>query len=236
MRPGKPNASFSYCNADFDKFNALIVTKLFSGIFWCNVNVLIEQLYNWIRLFKFQTVPRRKRHRYQLSAWVTQTTLNLINKLFTVKRNQPGNYEKIKLMQRSCERSIEQDRANFESRLANARSTSKLFKYFPTFKSTCIPASVFYINGIATDSKSQCCLFSKFFASIFILSGDFVPVEEVEVENPLLDFGVSQSKIGSICENRDATKAVGPDGIPLIPFKICAKTISKSMASVFCKI
>ena len=29
MRPGKPNASFSYCKADFDKLNALIVTKPF---------------------------------------------------------------------------------------------------------------------------------------------------------------------------------------------------------------
>ena len=94
-------------------------------------------------------------------------------------------------MQRSCERSIEQDRANFESRLANTRSTSKLFRYFRTFKSTCIPASVSYINEIATDSKSQCRSFSKFFASIFTVSSDFVPVEEVEVENPLLDFDVS---------------------------------------------
>ena len=82
-------------------------------------SILIEQWYNWIRLFIFQTVPRRKRHRSQLSHWVSQTTSNPIKKLFTVKRNQPGNYEKIKLMQRSCERTIEQDRANFESRLAN---------------------------------------------------------------------------------------------------------------------
>ena len=79
-------------------------------------------------------------------------------------------------------------------------------------------------------------MFSKFFASIFTVSSDFVPVEEVEVENPLLDFDVSQSKIRSICEILDATKAVGPDGIPPILFKICAKTISKSMASVFYKI
>ena len=74
MRPGKPNASFSYCNADFDKLNALIVSKPFSGICWSNVNVLIEQWYNWIRLFIFQTVPRRERHRSQLSLWVTQAT------------------------------------------------------------------------------------------------------------------------------------------------------------------
>ena len=93
MRPGKPNASFSYCNADFDKLNALIVTKPFSGICWSNVNVVNEQRYNWIRLFIFQTVPRRKKHRSQLSPWVTQTTSNLIKKLYTVKRNQPGNYE-----------------------------------------------------------------------------------------------------------------------------------------------
>ena len=198
MQTGKPYASFSYCNSNFDKLNALIVNK------------------------------RRKRHRSQLSPWVTQTTSNMIKKLYTVKRNQPGNYEKIKLRQRSCERSIEQDRANFESRLANTRSTSKLFKYFQTFKSTCIPNSVSYINESATDSKSQCRLFSKFFASIFTVSSNFVPVEEVEVENPLLDFDVSQIKIRSVCENLDVTKAVGPDGIPPIVFKLCAKNHQQS--------
>ena len=227
MRSGKPNNSVSYCNADFDKLNALIVTKPFSGICWSNVNVLIEQWYNWIRLFIFQTVPRRKRHRSQLSPWVTQTTSNLFKKLYTVKRNQPFNYQKIKMMQRSCQRSIEQDRAKFESRLANTRSTSKLFKYFRTFKSTCIPASVSYINEIAADSKSQCRLFSKLFASTFTVSSDFVPVEEVEVENLLLDFDISHSKIRSICENLDVTKAVGPDGIA----PILSKSVLKPSAS-----
>ena len=43
MQPGKPDASFSYCNSDFDKLNALIKTKPFSEICWSNVNVLIEQ-------------------------------------------------------------------------------------------------------------------------------------------------------------------------------------------------
>ena len=236
MRPGKPNASFSYCNADSENFYSLIVTKPFSRICWSNANVVIEQWHIWIRLFVFQTVPRRKRHRFQLSPWVTQTSSNLIKKPFTVKRNQPGNYEKIKLMQRSCERSIEQYRANFESRLANTRSKSKLFKYFRTFKSLCVPASVSYINEIATDSKSQCRLFSKVFASIFIVSGNFVPVGEVEIEKPLFAFDVSQCRTRSMCENLDATKAVGPAGIPPILFKICAKIISQSMASVFYKI
>ena len=86
-----PTAIFSYCNGGFD---ALIEQKPFSGVSWSNVNVLIQQWINWIKLFVFQTDPRRKKRRFHLSLWVTPSTSNLIKRLETTKRNQPISIQK----------------------------------------------------------------------------------------------------------------------------------------------
>ena len=62
------------------------------------------------------------------------------------------------------------DRIEYESKLADARSTDSLFKFYRSFKTSKTPTSMFYLNEHANDPGAQAELFSKYYASKFIKS------------------------------------------------------------------
>ena len=236
FRPGKPTAILSYCKGNFNSSNAIFEEKPFSGLCWSNVYVPIEQLCSWTKLFVFRKVPCMKKRRSHSTPWVNPSFLNLIKLPEMTKRNQPINRTKIRFLQKSREENLERDRANFETKLSHKRSTSQLFKDFRSFHSTRIPNSIVYRTEIATDSRSRSDLFCNFFGSIFTVSTDFISLEECIHEKLLVDFNVSKEQLQHICESLDNKKATGPDELPSISFKRCAKTINKSLAKLFHKI
>ena len=132
---------------------------------------------------------------------------------------------------------IEADRADYESNLGSSRSTTSLFRYFRSFKSTSIPLTVNYSDETANDPKSQCTLFSEYFSKIFKQSSvpTFDELSETVLES-LRDFDISISNIENVCNSLVTSKAAGPDGIPPILFKKCAKSLSKSLFQIFTKI
>ena len=131
---------------------------------------------------------------------------------------------------------IEEDKAEFESKLAAFRSTETLFKYYRNFKLTAIPSSVSFKYEIANDPVRQFSLFLQYFASIFKISSSFVPNNSPPLLPLFTDFDISQQTIEKICENLDVHKAKGPDQIPVIVYKRCSRAVSKSLNQVFYKI
>ena len=128
---------------------------------------------------------------------------------------------------------LEKDESDYEANFSTSRDTRSLFKYYRKFGTTHIPTSIHLKNEFATDPLSPAKLFSKFFASIFIESSDFIPTSNVSVLSILEEFDTSINRIECISEGLDITKAAGPDGIPPIVFKKCAKTLSKSLSQRF---
>ena len=167
LRETKSKIVYSFCKAKFDEMNKQITELLFHGFCWSNINVLLEQWYDWIRPIIFENVPKRTMHRSQLSPWIKPPTSNAIKCLETARRNNASNIKKIAMQEGIAEAMIEEDKAEFESNLATSPFTEKLFKYYRNFKSTAIPSSVSFKNEVANDPVRQCSLFSQYFASIF---------------------------------------------------------------------
>ena len=78
LRTNLPISSLSYCRANYEEMNKLIAEKPFNGICWSNVEVLIEQWYDWLKDILARTVPKRRAHCSSLSPWVKPATSNLL--------------------------------------------------------------------------------------------------------------------------------------------------------------
>ena len=184
----------------------------------------------------FEDVPKKTMHRSQFSPWIKPLTSNAIKRPETARRNHANNIKKIAMLEDIAETVIEEDKAEFESKLAASRSIEKLFNYYRNFRSTAIPSSDSFRNEIANDPVCQCSLFSKYFAPIFKISSSFVP----NISPPLLflftDFDISQQTIKTICKNSDVHKAKDPDEIFAIVYKRCSRAVSKSLSQIFYKI
>ena len=223
----------SYCKADFEAMTRNILDYPFIGICWSNEDVLLEQWYEWIILIIKEYTPRRTKERCSLTPWVKPRTSNIIKRLNTAQRKQPSISNKICELQATCKKFLAEDSTDYETKLADNRCTDELFKYFCTFKPTTIPVTVLLKSEVASDSISRSSLFPKHFASIFNESTVFRPVETLE--SCLDDFDTSEDRISSICESIDYRKATVPDQIPVIIFKNCSKTLSKSISQIFYK-
>ena len=175
LKETKSKIVYSFCKAKLDEMNKQITEFPFHGFCWSNINVLLEQWYDWIRPIIFENVPKKTMQRSQLSPWIKPPTSNANKRLETARRNNANNIKKIALIEGIAEAMIEEDKAEFESNLAGSRSTEKLFKYYGNFKSTAIPNSVSFKNKVANDPARQCSLFSQYFASFFKISSSFVP-------------------------------------------------------------
>ena len=136
----------SYCRADFEAMNRHILDYLFIGICWSNVDVLLEQWYEWINLIVKEYTPRLTKHRCSLAPWVKPRSSKNIKRPNTARRKQPSNFNKICKLEATCENFLSEDCTDFETKLANNRCTDELFKYFRTFKSTTNPATVHQIG------------------------------------------------------------------------------------------
>ena len=98
LRETKSKIVYSLCKARFDEMNKQITELPFHGFCWSNINVLLEQWYDWIRPIIFENVPKRTMHRSQLSPWIKPPTSNAIKRLETARRNNANNIKKIAML------------------------------------------------------------------------------------------------------------------------------------------
>ena len=91
LRESKSKIVYSFFKAKFDEMNKQITELPFHGFCWSNINVLLEQWYDWIRPIIFENVLKRTMHRSQLSPWIKPPTSNAITRLETVRRNNANN-------------------------------------------------------------------------------------------------------------------------------------------------
>ena len=107
--------------------NKQITELSFHGFCWSNINVLLEQWYVCVRPIIIENVPK-KMHRSQLSPWNKPPTSNANERLETTRRNNANNMKKKAMLEGIAETMIEEDKAEFESKLAAFRSTFQILQ------------------------------------------------------------------------------------------------------------
>ena len=91
LRETKSKIIYSFCKARFYEMNKQIRELLIHGFCWSNINVLLEQWYDWIRPIIFENVPKRTVHQSQLSPRIKPAMSNAIKRLETARRNNANN-------------------------------------------------------------------------------------------------------------------------------------------------
>ena len=237
-----PNHKYSFALADYGKLNCLIANNPFTGNCRSNINVLLEEWYKWLDHLLKQCVPYKTQHRSSLPPWISSSTSHLMKQLKTISRKYDRKPTesmlcKLKTIESQIKIAGASDQSAYEEKLAEGRSTKRLFKYFKSLRgSGSIPPKLFWGSKSAESLSDQCCMFNEFFQSTFTSSTPETPGSQSTVVSTFLNgYEVSSAAVGKVMISLDVTKSRGPDLLPPVLFKN-TPTLSKSLHQLFFKI
>ena len=241
----KQEVYYSYCNCDFDYLNELIANNFFDPYCYSSIDKNTNLWYEWIFHLIEKTTPRRTRLRQELPPLVSSETSHNLNKFRTLRRKlercvnfSPYLATQLIELEKYCANLPERDRQEYEEELISTRNRSRIFKYFKIFRKEKIPLKIVHLdwNSVAQNSKEKAGLFNTYFSSVVT---DEI-YEQIDAP-PLFEAGgqkinFTEKEITKKLEMLVVTKSRGADGIPPILLKKTAKTVSKSIKSLFNKI
>ena len=251
----KQKATYAYNRTDWEKFNESIVKQPFLPYCFSNIDELLDQWYNWFENLFNENVPKVTAHRSNLPTWVSPASSNLMKKLANTKKlaietENPKTIDKVILLEQELERSVTSDQRSFEEDVFKARQFSGIQKYLRKLKQAPpFPYEMYLAEERATSDLEKAELFNKFFQSVFnpkpsnddflvspvhdSVAGDRLQTSELEIPITLSKIECSERQIENILLNLQVNKAKGPDGIGNLTLRNLAKTISKSLHTVF---
>ena len=138
-------------------------------------------------------------------------------------------------LEKNCANLQERDRQEYEEELISSRNRSRIFKYLKSFQNEKFSPEIVHLdwNSVAQSSKERAELFNTYFSSVVTDE----KYEKIDAP-PLLEAGgqkikFTEKEINKKLEMLVVTKSRGADGIPPILFKKTAKTVPKSIKSLF---
>ena len=225
---------YSFCNGDY--IPTYMIQKKFDSYCWSNPNKVIELWYQWLNSAIEKFIPKRTLHRSSLPPWITKETSHLLNCLKTTRKKYGNTHPKVRYLVEEIEINADLNKIAYEINLAHDRTTQKLFKYFQGFRKKNFPNTMKYNGEQAETNKSKANLFAKFFASVYIESSHFIPVEEVNTCRILEQIQFDEKEVLILCKDAKTNKSRGPDDIPPLLFKKTCLSITHSLSQIFRKI
>ena len=238
----KQEVNYSYCNCDFDYLNELIANNPFDPYCYSSIEKNTDLWYKWIFHLIDKTTPRRARRKQELPPWVSSETSHKLNKFRTLRRKSDGcvNFSpylatQLIELENPCANLQERERQEYEEELISSRNRSRIFKYLKSFQKEKCPPKIVHLdwNSVAQNHKEKAELFNTYF-SLVVTDESY---EQIDAP-PLLEAGgqkinFTEKEIANELEMLVVTKSRVSDGIPPILLKKTAKTVSKSIKSLF---
>ena len=138
-------------------------------------------------------------------------------------------------LEKHCANLQERDRQEYEEELISSRNRSRIFKFLKSFQKEKFPPKIVHLdwNSVAENSKEKAELFNTYFSSVVTDES----YDQIDAP-PLLEAGgqrinFTEKEITKELEMLFVTESRGADGIPPILLKKTAKTVSKSIKSLF---
>ena len=141
--------------------------------------------------------------------------------------------QKIKTLETEFWKSSEQDRIDYQTKIAETRNTDLMFKHFKRMsKDSALPSTV-VLNGQESNSvKETLNLFNNYFQSVYLPKSK--SPSDIYCEDPkTTNFDTSVSTIRKYIDDLGETKSRGPDGIPPLFIKNLAAPLSKALNLIF---
>ena len=126
---------------------------------------MVDEWYDWIFKIIEASVPVRSNHRAQLSPWVTVRTSNVLKKLSTAEKHQKSD-PKILSLRNEAALYLDEDRAEYETKLFSGRDPGSVFKYMKGLKKDSQLPSFIRWNEVSADiDLHKANLFNDYFIS-----------------------------------------------------------------------
>ena len=195
-------------------------------------------------------IPSRKfRVKPHSSPWFSPACAAAIahrNLYFHQYQREKSSHNKVLFNQarNHCKSVINNAKSTYQQETHNRISSQKIgsrdfwriIKSVTSNKRSSIPP-IFNGPEVLSSSKDKAELFSNIFSTNSTLddSGHAVPEFPLRTNKVLDSCCITPAKISSIISNLDASKATGPDGIPVILFQKCAPELSPVLSRLYNK-
>ena len=123
MRKTPGNEVYSFCNADFDKIRDMLERTPFDSYCWSNVDVVLDNWYNWLEEILEDCVPRRTKHRSCLL--ISRETSHTLKRLKTKQKRYHETHPSVQDLLLKSNAMAQEDKTRYESQLAATRSSRK---------------------------------------------------------------------------------------------------------------
>ena len=239
---------FQFGKADWDGFRSFVADVPWLTILKLGPDLAADELSQWINLGMEIYIPSRT---YQIKAhsqpWYTPACAAAIahRNHFFKKYHLLGTLDSKRLFREArnrCKRVLEDAKQQYANSVACSISTQRLGSrdfwriansVLNRNKSSIPP--LFHGPEVLTSPLDKANLFADNFVSNSTLNDEGHPLPPfpsrtaTEVSNPL----ITPKKIARIIHTLDASKATGPDGIPVIVLKMCSPELSPVLAKLF---
>ena len=235
---------------NFKKANFLEINKFFSTVDWtlmytrCNdeVNTCVDFLYDklWFAIRTF--VPLIKKKQTNQPPWFNKQVRNLKNKKNKaykkyIASKTSSDYRAYAKLRRKLLRSTKVNYRKYIIDMQNNLATDpkKFWTYVNSKKKTHgFPSSMSYNNVQCSSPKDICENFACFFESVYVSDSSQVP--SVSLFNNNINISTLCLSYECILEallNLDESKGSGPDNIPPVLLKICARTLVVPLQNIY---
>lgn len=241
-RPAAPRRQvFNYKRADWSKLNSEFHSRL--GLDFSLFSNADEAWQAWKAAFFLCVnsciptcfVKNRKHH-----PWITPDIVKKIKKRnrhfkHCTKRPSVEKWEKYRLMRNSVRRLIRDAYGDFLHSLGLPDNRKKLWAFIRS-RLRKFSAPAFLINGTLTSNVQTICeAFSDHFQLNFsaaVKENDILPLPFLS-NSDFTDFACCEEEIMANLSAIKIDAATGPDGIPAIVLRTCAKALTPSICSLF---
>ena len=230
--------AYSFNAADYEEILKIMENSPFEPTCYSNIDNMVNEFYVYLNDIIEKCVPRRTTHRQTFPSWFTPETSHLLKKLETQRKLlklKPTAYrkQKMKTLETEFWKSSEQDRIDYQTKIAEARNTDLMIKHFKRMsKESALPSTV-VLNGQESNSVNETLnLFNNYFQSVY--SPKNKSLCDIYCKEPkTTTFDTSVSTIRKYLDDLDETKSRGPDGIPPLFIKNLAAPLSKALNRIF---
>ena len=230
--------TYGFNAADYEEILKIMENSPSEPTCYSNIDNMVNEFYNYFNDNIEKCVPRRTTHRQTLPSWFTPESSHLLKKLETQRKllkMKPTAYrkQKIKTLETEFWKSSEQDRIDYQTKIAETRNTDLMFNNLKrTSKESALPSTV-VLNGQGSNSvKETLNLFNNYFQSVYLPKNK--SPSDIYCKDPkTTEIDTSVSTLRKYLDDLDETKSRGPDGIPPLFIKNVCAPLSKALNLIF---
>ena len=239
---------FSYDKADWDGFRDFIRDVPWSSIFQRNVSFAAGEVSEWLQIGIDTFVPHRK---FQVKPhsppWFNPACASAIahrNHYFHIYQKEKTDEAKssFRTASNNCRRVIERAKSQYAENTQKSIATQRIgTRDFWRISNSILNRGKSSIpplfNGpeVLTSSSDKANLFADLFSKNSTLddSGHVPPDFADKTSNSLESVLITPKLVSDVISKLDASKASGPDGIPVIVLKRCSPELSSILSKLF---